>query len=83
MPQSQVHVPDRLSHTTGTARAAVVRRHIQLAGVHVGFVRGLGNRAQASGASQPAGSVSEVHRRLPWLVLSMYICPLQYEWSLP
>ena len=42
----------------------------------------LGNRTQASGASQPAGSFSEVHRRLPWQVLSMYTCPLQYEWSL-
>ena len=41
----------------------------------------LGNRTQASGASQPAGSFSEVHRRLPWQVLSMYTCPLQYEWS--
>ena len=42
----------------------------------------LGNRTQASGASQPAGSFSEVRRRLPWQVLSMYTCPLQYEWFL-
>ena len=43
----------------------------------------LGNLAQASGASQLAGSFSEVHKRLPWQVLPMYPCPLQYEWPLP